>query len=84
MFMQVKSLFPVSLRAISAEHRKISNMANSKFMKRSFKDDHGEYIKKLMVSLGHSKLNSMISTFKSIMCLDYSNFIPPTTNMLDH
>ncbi|XP_017350941.1 guanylate-binding protein 1 [Ictalurus punctatus] len=45
---QVKNLFPVSLSAISAEHKKISNTANTEFMKRSFKDEKGEYFKKLM------------------------------------
>ncbi|KAB5535678.1 hypothetical protein PHYPO_G00120700 [Pangasianodon hypophthalmus] len=45
---QVKSSFPVSLSVISAEHQKISKMANNEFMKRSFKDEEGEYFKKLM------------------------------------
>lgn len=53
MFMQVKSLFPVSMSVISVEHQKISNMANTEFMKRSFKDENGEYFKKLTVRCGH-------------------------------
>ncbi|XP_053508049.1 guanylate-binding protein 1-like [Ictalurus furcatus] len=45
---QVKSLFPVDLNKLSSEHQKISNMANTEFMKRSFKDEEGEYFRKLM------------------------------------
>ncbi|XP_034170575.2 guanylate-binding protein 1 [Pangasianodon hypophthalmus] len=48
---QVKSLFPVSSSVISAEHQKISKMANTEFMKRSFKDEEGEYFKKLIVAV---------------------------------
>ncbi|XP_017350939.1 guanylate-binding protein 1-like [Ictalurus punctatus] len=45
---QVKSLFPVDLNKLTSEHQKISNMANTEFMKRSFKDEEGEYFRKLM------------------------------------
>ncbi|GAA6103467.1 guanylate-binding protein 1-like isoform X1 [Tachysurus ichikawai] len=44
---QVKKMFPVSLNEITAEHQKISNMASSEFMKRSFKDEEQKYFKKL-------------------------------------
>ncbi|XP_058228755.1 guanylate-binding protein 1-like [Hemibagrus wyckioides] len=45
---QVKRLFPVSFREISAAHKKISSMANTEFLKRSFKDEEGKYCRKLM------------------------------------
>ncbi|XP_047018497.1 guanylate-binding protein 1 isoform X3 [Ictalurus punctatus] len=45
---QVKSLFPVDLNKLSAEHKKISKMANTEFIKHSFKDEEQEYFKKLM------------------------------------
>ncbi|XP_026999086.1 guanylate-binding protein 1-like isoform X1 [Tachysurus fulvidraco] len=44
---QVKKMFPVSLNEITAEHQKISDMASSEFMKRSFKDEEQKYFKKL-------------------------------------
>ncbi|XP_058274894.1 guanylate-binding protein 1-like [Hemibagrus wyckioides] len=45
---QVKRTFPLSFNEISDKHQRISNMACSEFMKRSFKDEKGEYFKKLM------------------------------------
>ncbi|XP_053342295.1 guanylate-binding protein 1-like [Clarias gariepinus] len=45
---QVKSLFPVNLNTLSAEHQKMSNVASTEFMKRSFKDEGQEYFNKLM------------------------------------
>ncbi|KAF5892051.1 guanylate-binding protein 1-like, partial [Clarias magur] len=45
---QVRSLFPVNLSELSAEHQKMSNMANTEFMKCSFKDEGQEYFKKLL------------------------------------
>ncbi|XP_047662326.1 guanylate-binding protein 1-like isoform X2 [Tachysurus fulvidraco] len=45
---QVKKRFPVSLSEISAEHKRISSMATTEFLKRSFKDEEGEYFKKHM------------------------------------
>ncbi|KAM9439441.1 guanylate-binding protein 1-like [Clarias gariepinus] len=45
---QVKSLFPVKVSELSAEHQKMSNMASTEFMKRSFKDEGQEYFKKLV------------------------------------
>ncbi|XP_046731809.1 guanylate-binding protein 1-like isoform X1 [Silurus meridionalis] len=46
---QVKNLFPLTGNALFVEHQKLSNMANTEFIKRSFKDDEGKYFKKLMV-----------------------------------
>ncbi|XP_053342276.1 guanylate-binding protein 1-like [Clarias gariepinus] len=45
---EVKSLFPVSLSVISDKHKTLSNMANTEFIKLSFKDAEGQYFRKLM------------------------------------
>ncbi|XP_048046214.1 guanylate-binding protein 4-like [Megalobrama amblycephala] len=47
---EVKNKFPVSVDDISSEHQKFSSLATAEFMKRSFKDEKGEYLTKLMVS----------------------------------
>ncbi|XP_062843558.1 guanylate-binding protein 1-like [Trichomycterus rosablanca] len=44
---QVKILFPVGLSKIYDEHQKLTNMATAEFTKHSFKDEQGEYLKKL-------------------------------------
>uniref|UniRef100_A0A8C2J4V1 Guanylate-binding protein 1-like n=1 Tax=Cyprinus carpio TaxID=7962 RepID=A0A8C2J4V1_CYPCA len=44
----VKNKFPVGVDDISSEHQKFSSLATSEFMKRSFKDEKQEYLKKLM------------------------------------
>ncbi|KAM9439442.1 guanylate-binding protein 2-like isoform 1-T6 [Clarias gariepinus] len=44
---QVKTLFPVNLNTLSAEHQKMSNVASTEFLKRSFKDEGQEYFNKL-------------------------------------
>ncbi|XP_066511735.1 guanylate-binding protein 1-like isoform X2 [Hoplias malabaricus] len=48
---QVRSKFPVSVDEISGEHQKFSNLATTEFMKRSFKDQHGEYLRELSESV---------------------------------
>uniref|UniRef100_A0A3B4CS21 GB1/RHD3-type G domain-containing protein n=1 Tax=Pygocentrus nattereri TaxID=42514 RepID=A0A3B4CS21_PYGNA len=45
-----KVKFPVSINEIAAEHQKLSNMATTEFMRCSFKDEQGEYLRKLTVS----------------------------------
>ncbi|XP_048018727.1 guanylate-binding protein 1 [Megalobrama amblycephala] len=45
---EVKNKFPVSVDDISSEHQKFSSLATAEFMKRSFKDEKGEYLTKLM------------------------------------
>ncbi|XP_016150663.1 guanylate-binding protein 1 isoform X1 [Sinocyclocheilus grahami] len=45
---KVKNKFPVGVDDISSEHQKFSSLATTEFMKRSFKDEKGEYLKKLM------------------------------------
>ncbi|KAL7842548.1 hypothetical protein SRHO_G00242370 [Serrasalmus rhombeus] len=42
-----KVKFPVSINEIAAEHQKLSNMATTEFMRCSFKDEQGEYLRKL-------------------------------------
>ncbi|XP_065122843.1 guanylate-binding protein 2-like isoform X5 [Paramisgurnus dabryanus] len=44
---EVKNKFPVTLNEFTSEHQKLSNLATSEFMKRSFKDEKAEYLKKL-------------------------------------
>ncbi|XP_065122911.1 guanylate-binding protein 2-like [Paramisgurnus dabryanus] len=44
---EISSKFPVGMESITIVHQKCSSLANSEFMKRSFKDDKGEYITKL-------------------------------------
>ncbi|XP_051555413.1 guanylate-binding protein 1-like [Myxocyprinus asiaticus] len=44
---EVKSKFPVNVTDLTSEHQKFSNLATSEFMKRSFKDEKGEYHTKL-------------------------------------
>ncbi|XP_067218443.1 guanylate-binding protein 1-like [Chanodichthys erythropterus] len=44
----VKNKFPVSVDDISSEHQKFSSLATAEFMKRSFKDEKGEYLTKLV------------------------------------
>ncbi|KAK9979975.1 hypothetical protein ABG768_013377 [Culter alburnus] len=45
---KVKNKFPVSVDDISSEHKKFSSLATAEFMKRSFKDEKGEYLTKLV------------------------------------
>jgi len=46
----VKNKFPVNVDDIATGHQKFSRLATSQFMKRSFKDEKGEYLMKLVVS----------------------------------
>uniref|UniRef100_A0A671K5A1 Guanylate binding protein 1 n=1 Tax=Sinocyclocheilus anshuiensis TaxID=1608454 RepID=A0A671K5A1_9TELE len=48
---KVKNKFPVGVDDISSEHQKFSSLATSEFMKRSFKDEKREYLKKLMANM---------------------------------
>ncbi|XP_043076959.1 guanylate-binding protein 1-like isoform X3 [Puntigrus tetrazona] len=45
---KIKNTFPVGVDDISAEHQKFSSLATAEFMKCSFKDEKGEYMKKLV------------------------------------
>lgn len=50
MFLQVKNMLPISIEKLTCEHQKFSSLATSEFMKRSFKDEKMEFLKKLEVS----------------------------------
>ncbi|KAA0718750.1 Guanylate-binding protein 1 [Triplophysa tibetana] len=45
---KVKNNFPVSVTDFTSEHQKFSKLATSEFMKCSFKDDKGDYLKQLV------------------------------------
>ncbi|ROJ35279.1 Guanylate-binding protein 1 [Anabarilius grahami] len=66
---EVKNKFPVSVDDISSEHQKFSSLATAEFMKRSFKDEKGEYLIKLVENIdvhnvGLWKENEMVSERK--------------------
>ncbi|XP_030641364.1 guanylate-binding protein 1-like [Chanos chanos] len=44
---QVKNTLPLELNEILSQHQKINTMATEVFMKHSFKDENGEYLKQL-------------------------------------
>ncbi|XP_056600348.1 guanylate-binding protein 1 [Triplophysa dalaica] len=45
---EVKNNFPVSVTDFTSEHQKSSKLATSEFMKNSFKDEKGDYLKQLV------------------------------------
>ncbi|XP_039510485.1 guanylate-binding protein 1 [Pimephales promelas] len=66
---EVKNKFPVNVDDIATGHQKFSRLATSEFMKRSFKDEKGEYLKKLVENIdvhyvGLLKENEMASERK--------------------
>ncbi|XP_048011196.1 guanylate-binding protein 1-like [Megalobrama amblycephala] len=44
---KLKDSFPLELKDVSSEHQRLSNMATQTFMKRSFRDTDGKYLKSL-------------------------------------
>lgn len=46
---QLKALFPVEMGQVSEQHRHSDEEATKEFMKRSFKDENGQYLKNLVV-----------------------------------
>ncbi|XP_051555412.1 guanylate-binding protein 1-like [Myxocyprinus asiaticus] len=48
---EVKNTFPVIVTNLTTEHQKFSSLATSEFMKRSFKDEKGEYLGKLVEAI---------------------------------
>lgn len=46
---EVKALFPVAMGQISAHHLRSDHQATQAFMKRSFKDENGDFLKALAV-----------------------------------
>ena len=54
--------FPMDVGTASAEHQRIYAMATKEFLKHSFKDDGGKYMRQLMVSL--DKLKNYMKDFR--------------------
>ncbi|CDQ90238.1 unnamed protein product [Oncorhynchus mykiss] len=48
---EVKALFPVAMGQISAHHLRSDHQATQAFMKRSFKDENGDFLKALAVAI---------------------------------
>lgn len=49
---EVKKKFPVNATDVTQEHQSVSSLATSEFIKRSFKDDNQEHLKKLKENIG--------------------------------
>ncbi|XP_048020760.1 guanylate-binding protein 1-like [Megalobrama amblycephala] len=56
---EVKNTFPVSTENFTCEHQKFSSLATSKFIKRSFKDEKGEYLKSLEEAISMKYIDLM-------------------------
>ncbi|XP_065121896.1 guanylate-binding protein 1-like [Paramisgurnus dabryanus] len=54
---EVKKKFPVNVTDVTQEHQSVSSLATSEFIKRSFKDDNQEYLKKLEENIGQYYVN---------------------------
>ncbi|XP_063061949.1 guanylate-binding protein 1-like isoform X2 [Engraulis encrasicolus] len=48
----LKAQFPTDLDKLSAEHRRLSDVATKEFLKRSFKDEGGKYMAQLTEKIG--------------------------------
>ncbi|XP_073694296.1 guanylate-binding protein 4-like [Garra rufa] len=48
---KLKESFPLKLKDLTSEHQHLSNTATQAFMKRSFKDTDGQYLKSLEVNI---------------------------------
>jgi len=46
---KLKDSFPLELKDVSSEHQRLSGLATQVFMKRSFRDTDGKYLKTLEV-----------------------------------
>ncbi|XP_051990668.1 guanylate-binding protein 1-like [Xyrauchen texanus] len=73
---EVKNMFPVIVTNLTSEHQKFSSLATSEFMKRSFKDEKGEYLGKLVEEIDAYYLdlmdkNEMASQQKCGQLLNY-------------
>ncbi|KAA0718778.1 Guanylate-binding protein 1 [Triplophysa tibetana] len=68
---KVKNNFPVSVTDFTSEHQKFSKLATSEFMKCSFKDDKGDYLKQLVAeAVLNEILNEKEAEGKSILHAD--------------
>ncbi|XP_065122862.1 guanylate-binding protein 2-like [Paramisgurnus dabryanus] len=54
---EVKKKFPVNVTDVTQKHQSVSSLATSEFIKRSFKDDNEEYLKKLEENIGQYYVN---------------------------
>ncbi|XP_055045663.2 guanylate-binding protein 4-like isoform X1 [Misgurnus anguillicaudatus] len=66
---KLKNSFPLELKDVSSEHQQLSNLATQTFMKRSFKDTDGKYLKSLEENInnlfeGYLSLNEQASKKK--------------------
>uniref|UniRef100_A0A671MG50 Guanylate-binding protein 1-like n=1 Tax=Sinocyclocheilus anshuiensis TaxID=1608454 RepID=A0A671MG50_9TELE len=59
---KLKDTFPLELKDVSSEHQHLSSTATQTFMKRSFRDNDGGYLKTLEVSRNSSHISSFIDT----------------------
>uniref|UniRef100_A0A671MED7 Guanylate-binding protein 1-like n=1 Tax=Sinocyclocheilus anshuiensis TaxID=1608454 RepID=A0A671MED7_9TELE len=55
---KLKDTFPLELKDVSSEHQHLSSTATQTFMKRSFRDNDGGYLKTLEVSRNSSHISS--------------------------
>ncbi|XP_038871069.1 guanylate-binding protein 1-like [Salvelinus namaycush] len=53
----VKALFPVDINQLSENHLRSETQATEAFMKRSFKDENGEFLKALVEAIGNLNVN---------------------------
>ncbi|XP_031662175.1 guanylate-binding protein 1 isoform X2 [Oncorhynchus kisutch] len=53
----VKALFPVDINQLSENHLRSETQATQAFMKRSFKDDNGEFLKALVEAISNHTAN---------------------------
>nr|XP_055045670.1 guanylate-binding protein 1-like isoform X2 [Misgurnus anguillicaudatus] len=66
---KLKNSFPLELKVVSSEHQRLSNLATQTFMKRSFRDTDGTYLKSLEENIknlfeGYLILNEQASKSK--------------------
>uniref|UniRef100_A0A671MJT8 Guanylate-binding protein 1-like n=1 Tax=Sinocyclocheilus anshuiensis TaxID=1608454 RepID=A0A671MJT8_9TELE len=64
---KLKDTFPLELKDVSSEHQHLSSTATQTFMKRSFRDNDGGYLKTLEVSRNSSHISSFKETEKAVL-----------------
>ena len=63
---KLKDSFPLELKDVSSEHQRLSSNATQTFMKRSFRDTDGKYLKSLEVDWISSQIFSF-SSFRMML-----------------
>lgn len=58
---KLKNSYPLELKDVSSEHQQLSNLATQTFMKRSFRDTDGTYLKSL-----EEKINNLFERYLSL------------------